>query len=506
MQEISYWIEKRAAITPNRTALISENETLTYKEMNHRVDLFANTLQSACAIEKGDRVGILSKNNLEFIILLFAVAKLNGIAVPLNIRLTVSELEYQVNDSGLKTLVTDEDLYGTGEELQKRTNINKLVTFHSLFTNGKQSSNASPSKNQVTEVDSSAPFIICYTSGTTGKPKGAVLTQENMFWNALNNMTAIDITAKDRNIVLLPLFHIGGIGLFTLPVLFAGGTVVVPNKFDPEQTLDIIESEQITLVMGVPTIHDAIRKAKNFETTNLESVRWFYSGGAPCPEELIRYYIERGIALGQGFGLTETSPSVFMLQEEDYKRKIGSIGRPAMFNDIRIVDDAGNEVPTGEVGELLIKGPNVFKEYWNLPEATARAFKNGWFATGDLVSQDDEGFIYIAGRKKEMIISGGENIYPLEIEKVLYEYPAVAEAAVIGVNHEKWGETPMAIVVLKDSQSVTEVELKHHCSQRLAKYKVPSIIKVVSALPKNATGKIDKPALRKTYCSIEEVK
>ncbi|MDQ0256916.1 fatty-acyl-CoA synthase [Evansella vedderi] len=499
MQDISYWVSKRAKISPDRIALIGEKDRYTYKEMNYKVSKYARVLQSAYGLKKGDRVGILSTNNLEFIILLFAVAKLNAIAVPLNIRLTGTELEYQVKDSGLETLVVNETFKGMGEALKASAELKFLLTFERL-TVFAESLKELPAESE-NIVDADAPFIICYTSGTTGKPKGAVLTQENMFWNALNNTTAIDITSKDTNIVLLPLFHIGGIGLFTFPVLFAGGTVVVLEKFEPEKALRWIEKYNVTLVMGVPTIHDALRKASNFETTNLSSVRWFYSGGAPCPEELIYFYLSKGVAFGQGFGLTETSPTVFMLLEEDYKRKIGSIGRPAMFNDIRIVDEMGEDVVTGEVGELFIKGPNVFKEYWNLPEATANSIQNGWFATGDLVSQDREGFIYIAGRKKEMIISGGENIYPLEIEKVLYELPPVVETAVIGAAHEKWGETPIAIVVLKEGEAISKEDLRRHCLNRLACYKVPTSFKFVSALPRNATGKIDKATLIKQYAN-----
>ncbi|MCD8511054.1 MAG: o-succinylbenzoate--CoA ligase [Bacillus sp. (in: Bacteria)] len=494
MQSIYYWIKKRAEITPSRKALIGNREKLTYAEMNKRTQQYALNLQANYSIKKGDRIGILSTNNVEFVILLFAIAKLNAIAVPLNVRLSVDELSYQINDSGLETLVVVEDLWTVGEKLNSRTNISHLLTFTDLAADQPKTSTI-----QEYKADPQAPYIICYTSGTTGKPKGAVLTQENMYWNALNNITAIDITSEDKTLVLLPIFHIGGIGLFTFPVLLAGGTAVIPDRFDPEQSLHLIEKHNITLVMGVPTIHDAIRKAPNFKTTNLTSIRWFYSGGAPCPEELIRFYLDRGVPFGQGFGMTETSPTVFMLVKEDYQRKIGSIGKPAMFNDIRVVDHHGKDVPTGEVGELLIKGPNVFKEYWNLPEVTANALKDGWFATGDLVSQDEEGFVYIAGRKKEMLISGGENIYPLEIEKVLYELPDVEEAAVIGAPHEKWGEVPIAVIAPKTIGAITEKDVKRHCQQRLARYKVPAKFIFVESLPKNATGKIDKPALARTY-------
>lgn len=492
MYGISHWIDKRASITPARIALIDEHRKLTYLEMSEIVNHFAGVLQSTYSVKKGDRVGLLSKNSMEYIIALFALAKLNAVVVPLNIRLTIDELEFQLKDSGLQTLIVDRDHCLKGKELLQQTHIPYLLTFDSLFQ-------AKTETFIQTEIDPAAPYIICYTSGTTGRPKGAVLTQENMFWNAVNNTLSLDITSKDKIITLLPLFHIGGIGLFTLPVLLAGGTVVVPDKFAPEQALNYIEKFAVTIVMGVPTIHDALRKSPNFETTNLSSVRFFYNGGAPCPEELIRWYLQKGIHFGQGYGLTETSPTVFLLCEEDFGKKVGSIGKPVMFTEIRVVDDEGKEVVRGEIGELLVKGPNVINEYWNLPDETDKSIQNGWFATGDMVRQDDDGFVYVAGRKKEMIISGGENVYPLEIEKVLYELPEVEEVAVIGVSHDKWGETPIAFVSIKDEVVLTEHDLKEHCARKLARYKVPSVFKFVSALPKNATGKIDKATLKKYY-------
>ncbi|MBD8035189.1 o-succinylbenzoate--CoA ligase [Solibacillus sp. A46] len=494
MKGISNWIDQRSIITPSRLALIDVQRKITYLEMSSMVNRYAGVLQSTYSIKKGDRVGILSMNSIDFIILLFSLAKLNAVVVPLNIRLTEDELEYQLKDSGLQTLIVDHDNYEKGKELLTRTNF-LLLTFKTINI-------AHPEPLTPIEIDSSAPYIICYTSGTTGRPKGAVLTQENMFWNAINNTLSLDITSKDKVITLLPLFHIGGIGLFTLPVLLAGGTVIVPERFNPEQALEYIEKYKITIIMGVPTIHDTLRKSPTFEKTNLTSVRFFYNGGAPCPEELIHWYIQKGISFGQGYGLTETSPTVFLLSEEDFHHKAGSIGKPVMFTEIRIVDEDAKDVSPGQYGELLVKGPNVMKEYYKLPDETAKAIQNGWFATGDIVRQDKEGFVYIVGRKKEMIISGGENIYPLEIEKVIYEISDVVEAAVIGVPHNKWGETPIAFIVLKEETTLTDEKLKELCTKKLASYKVPSLFKIVSALPKNATGKIDKPTLKKYY--VEE--
>ncbi|MFC4766007.1 o-succinylbenzoate--CoA ligase [Effusibacillus consociatus] len=502
MQGIAYWIEKRASMTPNRIALVGESRRLTYQEAAESIDRIAQALAQGYQVQSGDRIAILSANSIEYIQLLFAIAKLGCIGVPLNTRLTPKELAFQLNDSQSAVLLTGEEFYEIGTQMQESSSVKHVTRIDALeesaFDSGAADMKAVPDWNTTAPLGST-PFLICYTSGTTGRPKGALLTQENMFWNGVNNILTLDITSDDRVLTLLPLFHIGGIGLFAFPALLAGGTVVIPNRFDPEKALALIEQEMVTIVMGVPTIHDALRKSDRFPQTDLSSLRWFYSGGAPCPHELIRFYLDKGIPFGQGYGMTETSPTVFLLSKEDYGKKIGSIGKPAMFCDIRIVDNEGKDVALGEIGELLVKGPNVFKEYWNLPDETAKSFQAEWFRTGDLVRMDEEGFVYIAGRKKDMIISGGENIYPLEVEQVIGQHPAVAEAAVVGIGDEKWGEVPIAIVALKEEHHLTEKELLDYCTAVLAKYKCPKSVKFVAALPKNATGKIDKASLKREY-------
>lgn len=489
MEGISYWIHKRASMTPTRTAIITEDKQFTYKEYSEEIHHFAALLQNHFHLKKGDRVAILSHNREEFLTAYFAIAQLGLIAVPLNIRLTASELAFQVNDSGARIILYEAETAEIFEELKYH------VKFESAYSFDEEEPIVKRDVH-VPEINSKEdPFIICYTSGTTGKPKGAVLTQENMFWNAVNNHWAIDITTKDIVSVLLPLFHIGGIGLFAFPALLAGGTVLIPRKFEPDNTIKMVEDYRVTIIMGVPTIHDSLRKSPLFEKANFESVRWFYSGGAPCPNELINYFLDRGLPFGQGMGMTETSPTIFMLSEEDYKRKVGSIGKPVMFCDIKLIDDDGNEVEKGEIGELLIKGPHVMKEYWGLPEKTNEAIKDGWFYSGDLMRQDEEGFIYVAGRKKDMIISGGENIYPLEIEGVINEIPKINEVAVIGIKDDKWGEVPVAFISLNQNESIEEEEVKTYVKQKLAKYKVPKRVIKMDNLPKNATGKLDKKEL-----------
>ena len=482
---ITYWIRKRAYITPDRVALGKEKiEKFTYQELLLEINRVSSFLHHRLLLRKGDRIAILSQNRVEYFITYFAVAQLGLIVVPLNIRLSASELAYQIEDSGAKAILYEKEL----EPLYNQ--LNHLVSFESanIFEESYSTFNAESDQNDFEENSQDDPYIICYTSGTTGKPKGAVLTQENMFWNALNNQYALDITSSDKCLVILPLFHIGGIGLFAFPTFLAGGTVIVPGKFQPKQVLKLIEDLKVTVMMGVPTIFNALSSEESFGKTDFKSVRVFCSGGAPCPIELIRAYHEQGVPLYQGFGMTETSPTVFMLSQEDYQRKIGSIGKPVMFCDIDLVDENGTPVKQGEVGELIIKGGNVFKEYWGLPDKTAEAIKGGWFYTGDLAYKDEEGFIYIAGRKKDMIISGGENIYPLEVEQVIGEMNGINEVAVIGIQDDKWGEVPIAIVSLKDNHSLTEEEIHNYCSSKLAKYKVPKRVVFLDELPKNATA------------------
>lgn len=500
MDGIHYWIEKRAQIAPNKLALIGENDQVTYKQMSENINRIARSLQERLLLKKGDRLGLLLPNGIEYVMILFAAAKIGSIVVPLNTRLTATELVFQMNDSQTTAIIIGREFADLGKQIIDKTKITSVMWLDGgLKSLLEQVQTTQCEEASLQEVDGSSPFIICYTSGTTGRPKGAVLTQENMFWNALNNQLSLDITSNDITLTLLPLFHIGGIGLFSLPVLFMGGTVIIPAKFDTTQVLKLIEQYRITLIMGVPTIHDSIRKDPKFNDTDLTSVRWFYSGGAPCPLELISFFTEKGLPFGQGFGMTETSPTVFLQTKDHYLESKGSIGKAAMFTDIRVVDHSGKDVAPGEVGELWIKGPNVFKEYWNLPKETENSFQNGWFLTGDLVKKDKDGFVYIAGRKKEMIISGGENIYPLEIEQVIAKLDLVQETAVIGVSDEIWGEVPVAIVSLQEGTTLTKKTIQDHCQRYLAKYKVPKEVHFVSVLPKNATGKIDKAFIKKQF-------
>ncbi|PWW32338.1 fatty-acyl-CoA synthase [Cytobacillus oceanisediminis] len=489
MKGIAYWIEKWAYTHPDRTAVITDNEKASYKQLNRMVDSAAAKIQGKLQGRKGERIAILSHNRIEYIVLLFAIAKAECVAVPLNIRLSAKELVFQLNDSGSKVIFAEKENEEFSSSLVEQSDLESLEFIEDFCQDTQKSF------TYENTIDEEAPYIICYTSGTTGKPKGAVLTQSNMFWNAVNNKLAIDLTSEDRCIVLLPLFHIGGIGLFAFPSLFSGGTIVIPGKFEPEKALSMIEEHKVTVAMGVPTIHQALLTSPSFNTADLSSVRWFYNGGAPCPHEIIDAYFEKGFLFGQGFGMTETSPTLFMLTKEDAPRKRGSIGKPVLFSEYKLIDSEGKEAEKGDVGELAVKGPNIMKEYWNRPDATNEALKDGWLLTGDLAKTDDEGFLFIVGRKKEMIISGGENIYPLEVEQVISQMKGVAEVAVVGNADPLWGEVPAAFIVKENGSVLTESDVLDYCQGYLAKYKIPKKIMFLKELPKNATGKIQKTQL-----------
>ncbi|MCM3239586.1 o-succinylbenzoate--CoA ligase [Heyndrickxia oleronia] len=489
MKGIAYWIEKWAYTHPDRTAVITDNEKVSYKQLDRMIASAAQRIQEKLQGRKGERIAILSHNRLEYIVLLFAIAKAECVAVPLNIRLSAKELIFQLNDSGSKILYAEKDNAEFATSLVEQSELEHLAFMEEVC----EETQTSFAFERM--IDEEAPYIICYTSGTTGKPKGAVLTQSNIFWNAVNNKLAIDLTSEDHCIVLLPLFHIGGIGLFAFPALFSGGTIVIPGKFDPEKTLAMIEKYKVTVVMGVPTIHQALLTSPSFNTTNLSTVRWFYNGGAPCPRELIDAYFDRGFLFGQGFGMTETSPTLFMLSKEDAPRKRGSIGKPVLFSEYKLLDSEGKEVEKGAVGELAVRGPNIMKEYWNRADATKDALKDGWLLTGDLAKTDDEGFLFIIGRKKEMIISGGENIYPLEVEQVISQMEGIAEVAVVGNADPLWGEVPAAFIVKENGSALTEEAVIQYCQGNLAKYKIPKQVTFLNEMPKNATGKIQKTKL-----------
>jgi fatty-acyl-CoA synthase len=501
---IGSWLTKRALLTPDKEALVQGEKRLNYKQLNRRVNRLAASLQ-ASGLQLGDRISILSYNCIEFVEVIMAAAKLGLILVPLNWRLTPTELAFNLNDSGAETLFFDADLAELANSVKGTTPLKRFIVFgekqisqarayESLLS---EQSESEPEIQSVPNLDT--PHIIMYTAGTTGKPKGAILSQGASFWNALNLNCALDFTSEDRNLLVLPMFHIGGIGLFTLPMLYDGGTVVIQRTFDPVKTLALLQEEGITLFFGVPAIFLALIQHPEFHAGAFKNVRLVMSGGAPLPVSLVKQYHEAGIVLQQGFGMSEAAPSIATLAKESALKKAGSIGRALMHLEARIVDDDMRAVPTGDVGELVIRGPNLLQGYWNRPEATEEAFAGGWFHTGDLARMDDDGELYIVERKKDMFISGGENVYPAEVEDTIFELTQVSETAVFGIEDEKWGEVGRAVVALKEGQRLTAEEIIDHLKGRLAKYKIPKSVVFVKQLPRNAAGKVLKTVLREKY-------
>jgi fatty-acyl-CoA synthase len=501
---IGSWLVKRAFLTPAKEAVVDSEKRLSYLELNRRVNRLSHALLGM-DLKIGDRVAILSYNRVAFLEVIMAAAKLGLILVPLNWRLTAPELAFILNDSGAQTLLFDAGLVELVEGVGDQTALKQVIAFgekdmprvRAYETLVADQPDSEPEIDPAPDLDT--PHIIMYTAGTTGKPKGALLSQGASFWNALNLNLAMDFTASDRNLLVLPMFHIGGIGLFTLPMIYDGGTVVIQRTFDPVKTLALLREENITLFFGVPAIFLALIQHPEFKAEAFKSVRVVMSGGAPLPASLVEQYHQAGIVLQQGFGMSEAAPSIATLDKNLALEKAGSIGKAVFHLDARIVDDQMTELQAGEVGELVIRGPNLLQGYWKLPDATQKAFSGDWFHTGDLARMDADDCLFIVERKKDMFISGGENVYPAEVENAIFQIPQIAEVAVIGVQDPKWGEVGRAVVVLKEGQKVTADEIIDHLKGSLAKYKIPKSVVFIDQLPRNAAGKVLKNRLREEY-------
>ena len=504
MRGIGYWLTKRAFLDGDREALVDGERRLTYRESNYRVNRLARSMQ-ALGLTHGDRCGLLAYNCLEYVEVIFATAKLGIILVPLNWRLSSAELAFNLSDSGTGTLLFDSEFAGVVAQLKEQTPIARTIVLGATATSEAEAyeellvrqTGDEPEADQSVGLDTA--HIIMYTAGTTGRPKGAVLSQGASFWNATNLTLDMNFTRNDRNLSVLPMFHIGGIGLFTLPILYMGGTVVIQRTFEPAETLRLLKKENITLFFGVAAVFLFLIQHSDFNAEAFANVRVVMSGGAPLPENLVRQYDEVGIVLQQGFGMSEAAPSIATLSRELALEKAGSIGRALFHVEARVVDGDMNDLPPGEEGELVIQGPNLMQGYWDRPEATEEAFEGGWFHTGDIARMDEDGDLYIVDRKKDMFISGGENVYPAEVENALYELSQVAETAVIGAKDEKWGEVGRAIVVLKPGEQLEEGDVIDFLKARLARYKVPKKVIFIDQLPRNAAGKVLKNRLRETY-------
>jgi len=510
---IGDYLGRREIYSPDKLAIIDYSKhpewRLTYRQMNERANKLANYLKSI-GIGKGDRVAIFARDGIEHLDTFFACAKLGAIHTALNWRLHWREAIGIIENTTPKVMIYSDDFRATIAEIKNATRNTQFAIRNYLHIEGE---GIDGSKHFETALQSSAPTpVTCesleaediaaliFTGGTTGLPKAAQVSHRMIAWNTLNTVIH-DVRHNDIYLNVFPMFHTGGLFVYTLPQIILGGTTILIRQFDPALVLLLIEKEKVTIFGGVPSMYQMMTQAENWTQANLSSLRFCTSGGAPLPVPLVEQYTqEKGIRFKQGFGMTEFGPGLFALAPEDAIRKAGSIGRPNFFVDARIVDDNNQPLGPHQVGELVLKGPSYCSGYFNDPKASAAVVDSeGWFHTGDLAKYDDEWYFYIVDRKKDMFISGGENVYPVEIEKILYQHPAVHMCAVIGVPDPKWGEVGKAIVVLKPGKHATEQELLDHCRANLAGYKVPKSIVFVDALPISSAGKILKRELKEKF-------
>jgi len=503
---IGLFLAKRARLEPNKIGLIFEGREITYKEWNERANRAANAF-AGLGVKAGDRVGLLMMNSPEFLECFFALARIGAIVVPLNWRLAPPEIAFIAKDAGLSALV-----YGT-EYAPVVAGIRGDLTMHTYVAVGGEALSGDHSYASLLAKASAEqpqpsgagddPLVIMFTAGTTGRPKGAVLTHNNLFYDSCTVSHSLDWRTGDRVLVALPLFHIGAL-IYVVINTHVGSTTVLMKAFDPGGFLKTVQDHKVNSFLAVPAMLNFMLQVPTFKDFDLSSVRWALCGTAPVPVPLIQAWAQRGIAIQQVYGLTECTGGAAVLGPDRALAKAGSTGLPMFHTDIRVIDADGKDTTPGEVGEIIIRGPHVMREYWNNPQATADMVKDGWLYSGDLGKVDEENYLYIVERKKDMIISGGENIYPAEIENVLVALPQIAEVAVIGVPDKEWGEAVRAVARLKEGQSLTLDDVVTHCTGKLGKYKIPKKLVITDQpLPRNPTGKVLKRVLREKMAGEE---
>nr|WP_132433134.1 long-chain fatty acid--CoA ligase [Pseudonocardia endophytica] len=480
------WLHRRARTRADRPAWSGAGEPpVTYAEAARRCDRVAHGLARR-GIRPGDRVAYLGPNHPSFLEALFATAAAGAVFVPLNTRLTVPELRHQLDDSGATLLVVAPGQDAGGLETG-------TVTVDDLD----DGVDAGPPGLPITHAD---PAVILYTSGTTGAPKGAVLTHGNLTWNALDVLLDVDVRADERALVYTPLFHSAALGMVTLPVLLRGGHVALQPSFDAATVLRRVTDERITLMFGVPATYDAVAALPEFDAADLSSLRTLLCGGAPVPVATIRTWQDRGLVFLQGYGMTEASPGVLLLDAEHATRKAGSAGVPHFFTDVRVRTPDGADARPGERGEVLVRAPHLMDGYWGRPDATTEAIEEGgWFRSGDVACVDDDGYVRIVDRLKDMYVSGGENVYPAEVESAVHDFPGVADCAVVGVADERWGEVGRVVVVPAARARIDPDELVAFLRGRLAGYKVPRSVVFADHLPRTPSGKLRKNEIAATH-------
>jgi fatty-acyl-CoA synthase len=502
---IGDWIRKWSFLQPHQRALIFEGHPFTYQELNDRTNQLCHLLLNL-GVRKGDRISVLLYNCHQYIEIFFAISKIGAILVPLNWRLAGPELEFIIKDSGSRMLIFDPEFEEVIDSIRPRLNL----------SNGDYIAVGSPYPNwargyekgllEWTAQEPSLPFsvgdedphILMYTSGTTGVPKGAILSHRKTLFNVLNADIFYNLTSKDIMIVARPIFHSGGLLVEAAPVLYKGGSLILKKRFRSHEILETIQGYRVTLLEMAAKVYQSMLQECDVTQYDLSSIRCYFTGGERIPLSMLKEYQRKGIPISQIFGQTEAS-TITSLSPEDAALKMGSVGLPVFHGEVSIVDKTGKESRLGEVGEIIVKGPTLMSGYWNRPDLTAETIRDGWLYTGDLARRDEEGYYYIVDREKDMYISGGENIYPAEIEKVLHTHPKIFDAGIVGVPDEKWGEVGKAFVVLKLGETMRNGEIFEFLRGKVAKYKIPKYVEYIEELPKTASGKIQKFLLKEWH-------
>jgi len=473
-----------------------EGRTISYGELDQRIGATAAGL-AAHGVVQGDRIAYCGLNRVELLELLFAATRLGAILMPVNNRLSVGEIAYQLGDARPAAVFGTDGFTATLDAAADAAGLAVGMVRRDLDSD--PFSDVPVDAQASLPPDGDRPALMVYTSGTTGSPKGAVLTERSLLHTVLNGVTHQDLHRDDVILTALPLFHVGGLNIQTLPALYAGATVVLQRRFDPENYLELVSTHRPSQSLLVPAALRAVIGHERFDRTDMTSLHGMNTGSSVVPRAVIEPWLERGVKVGQVYGSTETGPTAVVLDYADGASHIGSCGKAALHTELRIVDDNGNDVHGDEAGELWLRGPNLFSEYWRDPQSTAQAMAaGGWYRSGDVGYRDEQAYVFISDRKHDVVISGGENIYPAEVENILADHPAIAEVAVIGIPDDRWGETVEAVVVRNDAHPdpLDLRELRAWCDGRLARYKQPHALRLIEELPRTALGKVKKHLLR----------